>query len=436
MDSGNQKRRRVLRRAKGLLVLAGILLAVLLCLYVLWERGPERRLARLRAAGYPTSLAEWAEFHRLPVGEPNAADAYDKAFGLVACRHDDPNIPVIGLRTLPERGRKWPEPMLEAVSDLLTRNEPCMVLFHRGASIESCWYAWAESLTTLPFFGPLRDCVRLLELEMLCHAQRGDVEAVIRSCRSMLSLANSLDLAPTMLLYAARMSLLRASFTGLEWTLNTVLFTDAQLRELDGMVAQTAATLDLTEVLISERCATIDIYRDPQLRSTFVSGGRVLDIPGAMRLGLLDALDYMAEVIEASKLPPVERLSRLRAIDVELQGLGFWHFVAKRNTPAVTRVAELDLRLRAQIDLVRTALAIERYRLATGDVPERLEDLVSAYLDAVPLDPFDAQPLRYRRTEPGYRLYSIMEDAQDNHGLERDEVSKGDPYDLCFIQVR
>jgi hypothetical protein len=54
----------------------------------------------------------------------------------------------------------------------------------------------------------------------------------------------------------------------------------------------------------------------------------------------------------------------------------------------------------------------------------------------VPIDPFDGQPVRYRCTDPGYVLYSILEDGQDNGGRERGDVQSGEPYDWCFIVTR
>jgi len=69
-------------------------------------------------------------------------------------------------------------------------------------------------------------------------------------------------------------------------------------------------------------------------------------------------------------------------------------------------------------------------------VPAELAVLVPQYLNEVPIDPFDGQPIRYRRTEAGYLLYSIMEDGQDNGGRTREEAGQDQPYDLCFIVVR
>src|SRR4029453_11985951 len=46
-------------------------------------------------------------------------------------------------------------------------------------------------------------------------------------------------------------------------------------------------------------------------------------------------------------------------------------------------------------ETVLTAIAAERYRPKTGQLPSPLADLIPDYLAATPLDPFDDQPLRF-----------------------------------------
>ena len=71
-----------------------------------------------------------------------------------------------------------------------------------------------------------------------------------------------------------------------------------------------------------------------------------------------------------------------------------------------------------------TMIALERYRLAYGVHPSRLDQLVPQFLESVPLDPWSGQPLRYRAglvpgTEPaGYILYSIGMDMKDDGGVD------------------
>jgi len=48
-----------------------------------------------------------------------------------------------------------------------------------------------------------------------------------------------------------------------------------------------------------------------------------------------------------------------------------------------------------------TAVAVERYQLGNGRWPDKLEDLVPGYLNSIPIDPFDGQPLHHRQPDEG-----------------------------------
>ncbi len=64
-----------------------------------------------------------------------------------------------------------------------------------------------------------------------------------------------------------------------------------------------------------------------------------------------------------------------------------------------------------------TAIALKRYQLKYGNYPTDLDQLVQAFLPAVPLDPIDGQSLRYRLKSDGtFLLYSIGEDGKDDGG--------------------
>lgn len=78
--------------------------------------------------------------------------------------------------------------------------------------------------------------------------------------------------------------------------------------------------------------------------------------------------------------------------------------------------------------LMEVAVACERYRLKNGELPESLNVLVPEFLDAVPLDAFDGNPLRYNR-EMGI-AYSVGENLIDDGGNEwSDCVSSDDNVD-------
>lgn len=93
---------------------------------------------------------------------------------------------------------------------------------------------------------------------------------------------------------------------------------------------------------------------------------------------------------------------------------------------AVSLNKTLDRVLRAEItrQLTITAIALRRYRLRHGDYPADLSALAPEFLSAIPRDPVDGQPLRYRRNPDGtFLLYSIGKDGKDNGGDPTPAVS-------------
>ncbi len=423
---------------KGWHVALAILLVLvgLLGLYfVVRQNNVERRLKALRAAGYPTNFAELAEHTRLPVGVENAAEVYTRAFAAYVPPVDEANTPGLGTAMWPERGTPLPEPMVKALGQLLAANQRCLALLHEAGSIEHCRYNWdyRQLLTDAQY---KRYCARLLEVATLYHANRGDADAALACIEDGLRFGDSLQREPALIGLLLRIACANVALAGLERSLSLTAFTDPQLKELDAALTRTGGTLDFTEAMIAERGFLVETWRNPALLGSFGQKVPFQLLPGVRGVWLTDILDSMEARIEASKLPSVERLKRFRGMDDEIQQLSFLHVMAKMVTPALTDMAELDLWLHAHLELARTALAIERYRLATGKAPEKLEELVPRYLAQVPIDPFDGRPIRYRPTQPGYLLYGVGMDGQDNGGRERSEKDREGPCDQCFIVTR
>lgn len=69
---------------------------------------------------------------------------------------------------------------------------------------------------------------------------------------------------------------------------------------------------------------------------------------------------------------------------------------------------------------LQTVIALRRYRLAAGELPDTLDALVPKYLPAVPIDTFDGRPMRYTRTDDGAIVYSVGRDGVDDGGGEKD----------------
>ncbi|MEN6336939.1 MAG: hypothetical protein ABFE01_22005 [Phycisphaerales bacterium] len=416
-------------------ILAVLLVAGILHVAILSSKA-NRRIEALRAAGQPTSMGEWTLRNKLPMGMDNAAPLYTSAFAAYVHPAGDANVPYLGRAREPsDRKAAFPEPVARDIASFLAANEKCLSLLHQAAGIQDCRYD-SDYRREFPHFKELRGCALSLKMAIIYHAQKGDAESVVACFRDALRLGDSLQREPGLMPFVMHMSCTGAAITGLERALNMATFTDSQLKDLDDALAATAGATDLAQALISERCYLIELIRDPSLTEATRPASLFLKLPGVRSSSLIDILDHMGASIEAAGLPYAQQAARFREIDKRLRGLSKLHAMAQVVAPTTLRFGELNLRRCAHVDMARTSLAIERFRLATGGIPAQLTDLVPKYLDRAPLDPFDGQPLRYRRTEPGYVLYSIMEDGKDNGGKERDEVGKDKPYDLCFIVSR
>jgi hypothetical protein len=86
------------------------------------------------------------------------------------------------------------------------------------------------------------------------------------------------------------------------------------------------------------------------------------------------------------------------------------------NTYAGSAILK-TMRAEAARRVVITAIALKRFQIKHGNLPDSLTELTPDILPAVLLDPIDGNPLRYHKNNDGtYLLYSIGDDGVDNGG--------------------
>jgi hypothetical protein len=143
--------------------------------------------------------------------------------------------------------------------------------------------------------------------------------------------------------------------------------------------------------------------------------------------------DHFRALIEEVRLTPVERRSRPAPAPPEKTPL--WQVLVQGNAG----VLFLDIILPGfagrfeQVESVAllesvgcTMVALGRYRRVHGELPPDLESLLAATpsLDALPLDPFSGEPLRYDRARR--LLWSVGMDGIDAGGSSLEGVGSAD----------
>jgi len=105
------------------------------------------------------------------------------------------------------------------------------------------------------------------------------------------------------------------------------------------------------------------------------------------------------------------------SLDSIFTGKTDYHNMLSESVVTLTGLSRKVMRIEVARQTVITAIALKRYQLNHGNYPERLSELMPEFLAAVPLDPVDGQPLRYRKNAGGsFSLYSIGENGKDDGG--------------------
>ncbi len=132
--------------------------------------------------------------------------------------------------------------------------------------------------------------------------------------------------------------------------------------------------------------------------------------------------ETLTAAVEVAKLPLdeqpaaleelVDRTNRLRS-----ESWPQWRYLKGLMAvgPAI-QVAQGFQASQTRLRCAATALAAERYRLVNGHWPHSFEEMAE-FLPEVPLDPYDGQPLRMRKTDDGLVIYSIGRDKIDDNGI-------------------
>ena len=83
-----------------------------------------------------------------------------------------------------------------------------------------------------------------------------------------------------------------------------------------------------------------------------------------------------------------------------------------------------------QLQATRVILALRAYQLTHGNLPSDLNALVPEFLDAVPADDFDGQPLRYA---PDRKIvYSVGQNLKDDGGDDSRSGPSNRQLDLVY----
>ncbi|MBN1362318.1 MAG: hypothetical protein JW993_17110 [Sedimentisphaerales bacterium] len=449
--AGPSRRRPALRLWHIPLALLVLAVACVLLLRWRWQHEFRQRIEAIAAQGYPVTPAELDAWYKWPESGGNAADYILDA---ASCYIELPSSESSQLGCLlgPRRGRlPSTEPLPDAAKRILTAhvqaNARAIELALQAGKVEVS--RWPIDLsdgfeTITPDLAWPRKLGYLLCHQAILRAEEQDTAGATEALEAAFGVTRSLRAEPVFISQLIRFAVNARMLRAVERVLCRSRPNGAELRRLQRAVHAADDPDALVRALVGARCMNLELFQRPEsiereLLETSdglpppVALEMYKDVGLAAREGVL-FLDLMTECIDAVQSSAPGRYEAGRLLQAQLPPTRKGYVLL----PRLSNIGHLVLLEADASACLRTALAalgVQRYWLAHGELPSDLADFVPDFLDSVPDDPFDGRPLRYKRLDDGFCVYSVGRDRSDDGGKEQPVSGgskPGDTHDLVF----
>jgi hypothetical protein len=439
----------------GVLLLCGLAICLTAGLWLyIRHQGYKQQLnavvERIRASGEPVDGNDLNAFYKVSPDAVDLTPIYLRA--LARFKEPSPltkeagNLPIVGMGEdpIPAVGTDWPQ--LGEAEALLARYADTLALLHEGAQqrgdVRYPLDATQGFAALLPYTQASRDGARLLSLEFHVRLHRDDLKGAADSLIAQVRLSETLKNEPLLVSQLVRYAVFGMAIKSLEVYLAQGTLAGDDLARLSEVFAEPDFERSLVRAMQGERAIGFQSMTQETMESLSQNAS---GIPGQVETGRQIAdlrpgdaavyLEFITEQIEAARFPFPLALAEAEAADQRLQQFIAseqnalpWdrHMLAQMLMPATNAMFVATARTIALQRTALAAIALERHRLANeGKLPESLNELVPDFLSAVPSDPYDGKPLRYRLGEEDCVVYSVFKNLLDDGGDLGAEMGAG-----------
>jgi hypothetical protein len=379
-----------------------------------WDYMETRRLA--------TSIAKMREHHEpvitqdiqpfvIPHGESADASRYYRAAStLVGMEWDEEQRTRLRARVTDAIWSDvWPDDLVADLRARVAREEEAMGLMDRAAPL--AFEGFGSGFFARFGLGDIMTLMRVAPLRTRLQALDGHGNAAASSLFAELRLQRVGDSGP----YFNGLTT-----SGLTDTLRLVVNRSHPDAEALSRIASSLREMDrddrIKNYLLRSRASIMDTgnYQGIEL----LNAGRLQSMAGSAALmrpllmaRLNDRVDTLSALIDNAAKPWPERMEPPRSA-----------YFSDSPTWGSSRLIDADVMASVATDLAlircaRVVVAVEQYRLAHRNaLPSRIEDMASAHLDAIPIDPFSGKPMRFVAEDHGYVVYSFGRNLRDEGG--------------------
>jgi hypothetical protein len=301
----------------------------------------------------------------------------------------------------------------------------------------------------LPNLAAVKQCVQVLQLRAVAELQTSQPEKALADVKLSLRLADTLRSEPFLISHLVRIAVLKITLQPVWEGLADHRWSDAQLVALDAELAKLDFLADYKLSMRSElgwQTGIMDYLRrhpeEIQNMSNFEDGHQKNPpLPDKITARLIPAGWFDQNQLRSARrmvedfipladvnqetVSPVSARHANETLRAETKNATPYNILEKLLLPWLGNVVEKFACSQTFVDLARTAIALERYRLAHGEFPEALDALAPQFIAQVPHDVIGGGPLKYRREADGqFVLYSVGWNETDDGGVVVNQKSR------------
>jgi hypothetical protein len=298
----------------------------------------------------------------------------------------------------------------------------------------------------LPHLASLKGCSQVLQLRAIAELQNGQSDEALDDIKLMLRLTDSMHTEPFLISHLVRIAIVNLTLQPVWEGLAEHKWSDAQLAELDSELAKLdflpdyGAAMRGEMVLCQEGIIEYLRHHSEQLPNMSGEGDFNTGLPARICWLIPSGWFYQNQLrcsrfmvqqylpladLEHRIIPPASLRHAEAALDLEFRHASPYNRLEVMFLPSLGGAVKKFASGQAAVDLARTAIALEHYRLAHGEFPESFDVLAPQFIAKLPHDVINGQPLRYRRDPPSpgsgaasgqFVLYSVGWNETDDGG--------------------
>lgn len=408
----------------------------------------EQELRKLRQSGEPTTIGEL-----IPPVPP---------------QQDGTHLYQLAIAQLETSKKQLPQPVWDSVYEFISRQpakpfklddvqrtlqaaQPALQTLREALNFPHMrmtdWSVEDPLSVIFPHFSKFREFARLLVAEGKWRKREGDIDGAVESQITALKLVRRIGDEPSLIGFLVQGAIFAIAFGGLRQILSDA---DASPKTYQALMSELQAwdiDRDFLQALRSDRVFVIATCEWMRRKASRRMTPELVE--GELKVNLAIFLKDKSSLVAQNELKALRHLNAV--IDIARKGEPYdWNAIkqleeqweqevagpvksmnlmgmeliwdekaiAKALVPTYSKIFHRAASFHAMQRISQTAVALRLYRHEHGRYPETLEELVPKYLRSVPVDPFDGKPLRYKRLQNGFKVWSVGENMKDEGGVE------------------